>query len=368
MRVLIASDSFGSSMNAPQACGAIAAGWHASAPHDEVVLLPLSDGGPGFLSCLSARKESKLSTIFVRSPLGGDVEAELVRIGSTVYIESAQACGRALIDDRESIGVREGTTFGVGQLLLAALGVPGVTRIVVGLGGSGTNDGGAGMLAALGAVPSLEMSHGGVGLINLSIVNLDKVRNSVVGVELVIATDVDNPLLGPTGATTVYAPQKGAKASDVTDLESALAHFASVTNMALANTAGSGAAGGLAFGFMLLGARRVSGIEMMARAVGLPQAIAASDLVVTGEGSFDWQSLRGKVIAGVAHFAARSGKPVVVIAGQVHCARREFMALGVESAYAVAETEGEIAASMADPEGKLTTRAASVAQTWSPKP
>jgi len=368
MRVLIAPDSFGQTLSAQAACQAIATGWHLGAAHDELTLLPLSDGGPGFLSAISALPTAIIRKVQVHSPLGDQVAAEICQLGETVYLESAQACGRDLIADSNSTGVRQGTTFGVGELILQALEIDGVNKIVIGLGGSGTNDGGAGMLAALGSEPMQPLSGGGVGLIDLSFVDLLDARKRIAEVELVIATDVDNPLLGPQGASEVYAPQKGANSTVVSELESGLAHFASLADLNLANVAGAGAAGGLGFGLLLLGARRVSGIEMIAEALDLAGAINSADLVITGEGSFDWQSLRGKVVSGVAHFAAKYGKPVVVIAGQVHVARREFMALGVESAYPVGETPAEIEASLADPEGSLIRRTESVARTWSPTP
>jgi glycerate kinase len=366
MRVLIASDSFGGTLSARGACQAIAQGWNNAAVHDEVKLLPLSDGGPGFLEVLSCLPELRTWQFKVRSPLGTEVDAQISLVGQTAYLESAQACGRSLINDRVSGAVREGSTFGVGQLLAHAIEIEGVKRVVVGLGGSGTNDAGAGLLAALGAQPQQALSRGGIGLINLQNIDLVRVRQRCSKVELLIATDVDNVLLGSQGATQVYAPQKGATPADVVDLEAALSNFAAKTDPRMAAVAGSGAAGGLGFGLMLLGARRVSGIELVAQALDLEHAIADSDLVITGEGSFDWQSLRGKVIAGVAHFAAKYGKPVVVIAGQVHVARREFMALGVESAYAVAESQTEIEHSLRAPTAALASRAEAVARTWSP--
>lgn len=371
MRVLIASDSFGGTLTAQEVCKAIAVGWKLGAPHDDLTLLPLSDGGPGFLAAIAASGRehvAKIRNFKVRGPLGADVEAQLCQLNETVYLESAQACGLNLVAESGPRGVREGSSFGVGQLLAEALKCDGIKRIVIGLGGSGTNDGGAGLLAALGCDPASELTGGGIALAQLPRIDFAAVRDRFAAIELIIATDVDNPLLGPSGASEVYAPQKGAKVLDVAELEVALTHFAAMTDPMVAKVAGAGAAGGLGFGLMLLGAKRISGIEMIADALDLPGAIAASDLVITGEGSFDWQSMRGKVIAGVAHFAAKYGRPVVVIAGQVHCARREFMSLGVESAYAVAETSAQIAASIADPTGALIGRAESVARTWSPEP
>ena len=371
MRVLIASDSFGGTLTAQEACKAMAIGWRRAAPHDDLKLLPLADGGPGFLAAIATSTSgpnAQIRKVRVRAPLGSEVDAQLCQMAESVYLESAQACGLNLVAGSGSRGVREGSSYGVGQLLAEALNLDGVKKIVIGLGGSGTNDGGAGMLAALGCEPGPVLTRGGIALGNLPKIDLAEVRDRFAGVELIIATDVDNPLLGPSGASEVYAPQKGARALDVTELEMTLTHFAAMTDPMMARVAGAGAAGGLGFGLMLLGAKRISGIEMIAEALDLSGAITASDLVITGEGSFDWQSMRGKVIAGVAHFAAKQGRPVVVIAGQVHCARREFMALGVESAYAVSETSAEIEASLADPKGALIRKAESVARTWSPAP
>ncbi len=366
MRVLVATDSFGGTLSALEASEVIAEGWRKAAPHDVVRTFPLADGGPGFLAAIAKLPNAQLWKIRVHGPLGDEVDAGLCMIEDTVYIESALACGRHLVPNAGSSVVRNGTTFGVGELLLHAASVAGVRRIVVGLGGSATNDGGSGLLAALGCEPSSMLTRGGIGLIDLPKISLEQARAKLAGIELIIATDVDNPLLGPQGASEVYGPQKGASASDVIELENAFAHFAEMTDPSLAGAAGAGAAGGLGFGLLLAGGRRVSGIDLIANTLKLDEAVAVSDIVITGEGSFDWQSLRGKVIAGVAHFAAKYGKPVVVIAGQVHCSRREYMALGVESAYAVAETPSEIEQALADPIGTLASRTKSVARTWSP--
>jgi glycerate 2-kinase len=188
-------------------------------------------------------------------------------------------------------------------------------------------------------------------------------------VEIVLATDVDNPLTGPQGATEMYGPQKGATPEDVRELEGALVEYevalvaASAPGVALG--AGSGAAGGLGAALLALGATRRSGIEEVARHVDLPSSVAWADLVVTGEGSFDWQSLRGKVVSGVAFHATRLGKPTIVLAGQVHCGRREYTSIGIESAYAMAETPEQVAESMARPHLALAALAERVSRTWS---
>jgi len=323
-----------------------------AAPHDQLVRLPLSDGGPGFVDVFAADSQARVEIVAVRGPLGESVPARIVVIDDQAFIESAEACGRHLLDQVSSETVRAATTHGVGDLLRAAAQLPGVRSITIGLGGSATNDGGSGLLDSLGGLASA--------------------RALLAGRALTIATDVDSPMLGPQGSTAVYAPQKGAKPGDIDFLESRLT--ALVADLAitdpqvrpLALRPGAGAAGGLGFALLALEAVRVPGIEVIAQATLLREQIVASDLVITGEGSFDWQSLRGKVVAGVATLASRVGVPVVVIAGQVLTGRREYSALGIESAYALAERPDEVEAVMADASTALRRRAARVARTWSP--
>ena len=388
MHVLIAPDSFTGTLTATQAAEAMAEGWRRSAPHDLLTLMPLSDGGPGFIDVLAtALRESRTVLTTAADPLGREVPAALlVREADdgvpTAYIESAQAAGLHLLEaDERNPAVT--STWGVGQLLDAALR-EGAERVVVGLGGSGTNDGGAGMLASLGAGSASALARGGLALADLddgALHGLEVVRQRFAGIELLVATDVDSPLLGFHGASAVYAPQKGASPQVAQALEAALGRFTEVVRRTLPEVPdlltgqarrldrepGAGAAGGLGYGLMLLGGRRVSGVDEVVRAVGLPEVIGAADLVVTGEGSFDWQSLRGKVVAGVARAALEAATPAVVIAGQTLVGRREAMTLGLSGTYAVAETPEEVEAAVADPVGTLAARAARVAATWSPQ-
>ena len=399
MRVVIAPDCFGGTLTALEAATALRDGWRRAAPHDELDLCPLADGGPGFLDAVRASLGGELLAATVRSPLHDDVPAAVLLVdGSdgvrTAYLESAQATGLALVPpDRRDPTVT--TTYGVGQLLAVALEA-GATRIVVGLGGSATNDAGAGMLAALGVgaatrgVPSEVLTRGGgpLGLVTVDdLTGLGALRESLAGIELLVATDVDVPLLGLHGASAGFAPQKGATPEQAQELERALGHFAHAAVavlgpdavrpdlLASARTAspaarltglpGAGAAGGLGFALALLGGRIVSGSGLVADGVGLAARIAVADLVVTGEGRLDWQSLHGKVVAAVAHAALAAGVPTVVIAGQVDVGRREWGAAGIAGAYAVAETPEEVAAAFADPAGTLAARAQRVARTWS---
>lgn len=399
MRVLIAPDSFGGTLTAVEAAEAIAAGWRRAAPADHLRALPLADGGPGFVAVLSASLGGELVPVTVTGPLGQQVPAALLRVdgegGPTVYVESAQAVGLHLVDPaRRDPTVT--TSVGLGELMLAARALE-PRRVVVGLGGSGTNDGGAGMLAALGmSAPALRSGGGALGrLAPDDVADLGVARAAVEGLDLVVATDVDVPLLGLHGASAGFAPQKGAGPEQAQELERALGHFAALlgdleppvttaaprTLLPLVGAGaggpavprrwsalpGAGAAGGLGFGLAVLGGRLLPGSRVVADTVGLRAAIGEADVVVTGEGSFDWQSLHGKVVSAVAAVALEHGVPTVVVAGQVLVGRREWGAAGVSGAYAVAERPDQVAASLADPAGSLATRVERVARTWSPR-
>jgi glycerate kinase len=244
---------------------------------------------------------------------------------------------------------------------------------VVGLGGSATNDAGAGMLAALGLVPR-DIAGRPLGYGGLALADLDHFDGVVQlrGAELVAATDVDNPLCGPNGATAVFGPQKGLRPEDRDRLDAALARWAEVAERdiptapaGLAELPGAGAAGGLGAALLALGGSRAAGIELISRVVGLPDALDAAELVVTGEGSFDSQSLRGKVASGVAAAAAERGLPCLVLAGQVSVGRREAAAAGVEAAYSVADEAGSVHEALRWPADRLADLAARVAAQWS---
>lgn len=363
--MIIAPDKFAGTLTAVEAADAIAAGWRRVAPHDELDLVPLSDGGPGFVEVLQAAIGGRPLTAEVCGPLGERVPARLLRDGNTAYIETALACGLHLVPE----GRRDPaltTTYGVGELMAAAL-ADGARRCVLGLGGSATNDGGAGLLAALGARPEEQLSGGGLMLRDLRTVDLAPARARVASAELVIATDVDSPLLGRSGATVVFSPQKGASPGQVEALEAALRHWAGVAG-GDHGAAGAGAAGGLGFGLYALGARRTSGIDAVLRAVRLAERAGSADLVLTGEGSFDVQSLRGKVPAGVAGAAATHGVPCVVLAGRVEVGRREMAAAGIDSAHSLVDSAGSADAAMARPAGELTALAAGVARGWARPP
>lgn len=362
MRVLIAPDKFAGTLTAVEAARAIAEGWARQAPADVLELVPMADGGPGFLDVLHHALGGELEAVTVPGAFGGDAPAAVLRVGDTAYLEAAQACGLHLATERDP---ETAHTRGVGALLAAAVD-GGARKVVVGLGGTGTNDGGAGLLAALGAtaVPADALDHGPAGLATLESVDLGPVRERLAGVELVAASDVDNQLLGLRGATNTYGPQKGVTEDRLMWVEGTLERLVDATDRRTSLTPGAGAAGGLGFALLLLGATRQAGVELVADAVGLPQRAAAADLVVTGEGAFDFSSRSGKVPYGVASVAQRALQPCIALAGRVMVGSREMRALGVESAYAVVDLVGEERA-FADPAGALADLAERVARTWS---
>lgn len=368
MRVVVAPDKFAGTLSAAQAAAAVREGWLRRAPGDHVVTTPMSDGGPGFVDVLYAVRGGELLAVTVSGPHGEPAPATLLLDGRTAYIESAQACGLQLVEPagRDPEGA---STLGVGELVGAALDA-GARRVVVGLGGSATNDAGAGMLAALGAVGDADLTSGPRGLTDVTTVDLTPVRERLRGVELVAATDVDNTLLGLFGATKVFGSQKGLADERVAAVDSTLERFvvatvgSGVAERKPADAAGAGAAGGLGFALLALGAERRSGIDLVADAVGLLAAARTADLVVTGEGSFDYSSRAGKVVAGVAAVASQAVRPCIVLAGEVLVGAREMRTMGIESAYAITDLVGRPRA-LAEPEASLAALAERVARSWS---
>lgn len=357
MRIVLAPDCFAGTLSAPAAAAAMAEGWRRARPQDELVSVPMSDGGPGFLDVLPGQ----LVSVLVEDPLARPTVASYRLDGETAYVESAQACGLHLLDPTER-DPEVTTTYGVGQLVRAAVEA-GARRAVVGLGGSATNDGGAGFLAALGVrregADGERLAPG-----CLPLAQATRLVGQPLDVELVAATDVDNPLLGPDGATRTFAPQKGG--GDLDAMEAALGRWADLLEAHLAparDLSGAGAAGGLGFAILASGGSRIPGASVVAEASGLAEAIRAADLVVTGEGSFDWQSLRGKVVCAVAAAAAEEGVPCVVVAGRTSVGRREAAAAGIDAAYSL-EDEVGLEAALSRPDEALATVCSHVARAW----
>jgi len=364
MRILVAPDKFAGTLSAVEAAEAVVAGWRRHAPGDELTCLPMSDGGPGFVHALGSSFDGELLSVSATGPYGARVPATVLMDGKTAYIESAQACGLHLTppDQRDP---ERATTFGVGELIGVAVD-SGAQRVVVGLGGSATNDGGAGMLAALGAEAAADLRSGASGLAGLgedSHVDLTQARRRLADVTLVAASDVDNPLLGLRGAINVFGPQKGITDERKPAVDGLLERLARATDRSVADKPGAGAAGGLGFAILLLGGSREPGVELIAEALGLAEWCSAVDLVLTGEGAFDHSSRGGKVVYGVAQAAGAAARPCVVLAGRVDIGSRESRALGVEQAYSLSDRVGQQQA-LADPAGSLADLAEHVAGQW----
>lgn len=363
MRVLIAPDRFEGTLTAVEAARAIADGWSRRAPADVVETVPMTDGGPGFCEALRATLGGDLLAVTVTGPYGGPVPAAVLVADGTAYVESAQACGLHLTAGAGA-DVERATSTGVGELVLAAVRA-GARRVVLGLGGVGVNDGGAGLLAALGATaePPAALDAGPSGLAALERVDLAEARRALDGVTLVAAVDVDNPLLGLIGTTNVHGAGRGIAEERKQAVDLALERLASATDKRLALAKGAGAAGGLGFAALLLGAVPEPAMSLVVTTLGLEDRARAADLVVTGEAAFDFSSRSGTVPYAVAEVAARALQPCIALAGEVLVGAREMRALGIESAYAVADMPGVSATT--DPAGRLAALAERVARTWS---
>ncbi|MFD6679292.1 glycerate kinase family protein [Micromonospora parva] len=377
MRVLLCPDKFAGTLSAPEVAAAVADGWRTVTDGDDLLIRPLADGGPGFVEVLAEALGGRRVPVSTVDPLGRPAAGEiLLTADATAYLESAQACGLHLLSAAER-DPKTTTSYGLGLLVAAAV-ESGARTVVIGLGGSGTNDAGAGMLAALGVTPldpgGAALPYGGAALAAVDALDgAPRLR----GVRLVAATDVDNPLLGLHGASNVFGPQKGADRGDVLLLDAALERFAAVLERDLAGCPtglgtlpGGGAAGGIGAALFALGGTCESGIGLVTRATRLDAALDTADLVVTGEGSFDHQSLRGKVVAGVAGAARDRGVPCVVVAGQVSTGRREAASAGVTDAYSLVEhfggeESGGLDAALSRPADGLRELGARLARQWS---
>ncbi len=341
--VLIAPDCYGDSLTAVQAAEAIAAGWRAARGGDELTLAPQSDGGPGFIEVLASRLGG-LRTAVVSGPLDARVTAQWVLHGQTAYIECAQACGLTLLggppDVRTAVAAHSG---GVGELIAAAIDA-GARRIVVGLGGSSCTDGGRALVEALGGPAAA--------------------RARLAGIDLIAASDVEHPLLGPMGAAAVFGPQKGADPATVELLEERLRTWAGELGAEVADQPGAGAAGGIGAALLALGGRREPGAAVIAEHTGLAADVAGADLIITGEGRFDDQSLHGKVVSALAGGARDRGTPVLVLAGQVTLDPAALGPAGITAAYSISDFAGSVQRAMDEAASQLEGLARRTATNW----
>ncbi|MFK0120184.1 glycerate kinase [Streptomyces sp. NPDC090994] len=355
-RVLVAADKFKGSLTAVQVAERVTAGLRRVVPDVRVEALPVADGGDGTVAAAVAAGFERRE-IRVAGPLGAEVTAAFALREGTAVVEMAEASGL----QRLPAGVfapLTASTYGSGELLRAALDA-GARTIVFGVGGSATTDGGAGMLSALGArfldEEGEPVAPGGGGLAEVASADLSGLDPRLSSVELVLASDVDNPLTGPKGAPAVYGPQKGASPDDVETLDAALAHFVTVLEGAVGARAaeyaaapGAGAAGGIGYGALLLGARFRPGIEVMLDVLGFAPALERAELVITGEGSLDEQTLHGKAPAGVAAAARAAGREVVAVCGRLTLAPEALGRAGIRRAYSLTEVEPDVATCIAE--------------------
>ncbi|WP_369031380.1 MULTISPECIES: glycerate kinase family protein [Streptomyces] len=354
--MLIAADKFKGSLTAVQVAERVTAGLRKAAPHVEVESLPVADGGDGTVDAAVAAGFERRE-VRVAGPLGHEVSAAFALRDGTAVVEMAEASGL----QRLPAGVfapLTASTYGSGELLRAALDA-GARTIVFGVGGSATTDGGAGMLSALGArfldADGEPLPPGGGGLEGLATADLSGLDTRLADVDFVLASDVDNPLTGPKGAPAVYGPQKGASPDDVAALDAALAHYAKILEAAIGPKAaeyaaapGAGAAGGIGYGALVLGARFRPGIEVMLDVLGFGPALDRATLVITGEGSLDEQTLHGKAPAGVAAAARAEGREVVAVCGRLALRPEALGRAGIRRAYPLTDIEPDLAKCISD--------------------
>ncbi|MFI8307079.1 glycerate kinase [Streptomyces sp. NPDC085927] len=355
-RVLVAADKFKGSLTAVEVAERVTAGLRRAVPGLEVEALPVADGGDGTVAAAVAAGFGRRE-VRVTGPLGDEVTAAFALRGDTAVVEMAEASGLQRLPGGV-LAPLAASTYGSGELLTAALDA-GARTLVFGVGGSATTDGGAGMLAALGArflkADGKPVAPGGAGLAELASADLSGLDPRLGEVEFVLASDVDNPLTGPKGAPAVYGPQKGASPEDVRRLDAALAHFVQVLEepagagaTGFAASPGAGAAGGIGYGALLLGARFRPGIEVMLDVLGFASALERADLVITGEGSLDEQTLHGKAPAGVAAAARAAGKEVVAVCGRLALPPEALGRAGIRRAYALTDLEPDVATCIAE--------------------
>lgn len=350
-RVLVAADKFKGSLTAVQVAERVTAGLRRIAPDVEVETLPVADGGDGTVAAAVAAGFDR-HEVRVTGPLGEQLDAAFALRDGVAVVEMAEASGLQHLP-AGVFAPLTATTYGSGELLRAALDA-GARSIVFGVGGSATTDGGAGMLAALGArfldAAGRPVGPGGGGLSELATADLSGLDPRLAGAEIVLASDVDNPLTGPKGAPAVYGPQKGASPEQVEALDSALAHFAAVLEKSIGPKAaeaalapGAGAAGGIGYGALVgLGAGFRAGIDVMLDVLGFAPAVGRATLVITGEGSLDEQTLHGKAPAGVAAAARAAGKEVVAVCGRLTLPADVLGRAGIRRAYALTDLEPDV--------------------------
>lgn len=371
MKIVIAPDSFKDSLSAEKVADAIAAGLADVMPHAQLIKCPMADGGEGTVEAIVAAGNGQLRRNHVQGPLGAPIEAHWGWLpdSHTAIIEMAEASGLQLLKPEQRNACIT-STFGTGELIKAALDA-GARRVILAIGGSATNDAGAGALQALGLglfdAQGIHLPRGGLALAHVARIELSGLDPRLAEVRFEIAADVNNPLCGEHGASAIFGPQKGASAEQVRLLDQALGHFAdhcaNVLPKDVRHEPGSGAAGGLGFAAKaFFGAQFRAGVEVVAELVGLVEAVKGADLVITGEGRFDAQTLRGKTPFGVASIARAEGVPVVVLAGTLGEGYQALYEHGINAAFAIASGPMTLQDACARAAPLLTDRARDIAR------
>ena len=369
MRIIVAPDSFKGSVSALGVAEAMERGIHAVFPAAQVLKVPIADGGEGTVEALVAATGGKLMHSEVQGPLGAPVRAHwgISGDGATAFLEMASASGLPLIA-KEQRDPCVTSTYGTGQLMKAALDA-GLRRIVIGIGGSATNDGGTGMARALGVrfldAQGADLPEGGAALARLAQIDLSGLDPRLAELHLLVACDVDNPLCGPRGASAVYGPQKGATPEMVTELDAALGVFATVATAAtgrdMALQPGAGAAGGLGAGLLFVTPASLRpGVAIVLETTGFEAMVQGADLVITGEGRTDFQTAMGKAPVGVAAVAKRHGVPVVCLSGGLGVGADEVLAHGIDALASIVPHPMPLDDCMAQGEALLEAAAARV--------
>jgi glycerate kinase len=372
MKIIIAPDSFKESLSAPEVAAAIARGIKRAAPDAHIICIPMADGGEGTVSAVLAATQGEPRKNIVQDALGAPIEATWGWLpNQTAVIEMAAAGGLEHIP----AGVRDplrATSFGVGELMRHAIDA-GATHIVLGLGGSATNDAGAGMLQALGLRlldrTGQELTAGGAALKQLVRFDASNLDARLENVQITIASDVNNPLCGRMGASAIFGPQKGATPEQVAQLDLALDHFADLCAAHLGadhrDTPGAGSAGGLGFAALAwLGARFRPGVEVVAEIGGLAEAAKGASLIITGEGRMDEQTLLGKTPLGVAKVGRSANVPVIAIAGSLGTNYQALYAAGIQAAFSVVSGPCTLQEACADASRLLEDRAQDIMRLW----
>lgn len=344
MKIVIAPDSFKESLTSLEVASAIETGFKKVFPHAQYIKVPMADGGEGTVRSLIDATQGNLISTAVIAPLGNTVSATWGLSGNkdTAFIEMAASSGLHLVPFEQRNPLKT-TSFGTGQLIKAALEC-GIKKIILGIGGSATNDGGVGMLQALGGrfldKDQREIQLGGESLQTLSKIDLTHLDPRLKEIEIQVACDVTNPLCGPNGASAIFGPQKGATAEMVQQLDHALHHFSTIVeqqyHLNIREQSGSGAAGGMGAGLLLLpNVRLQSGVEIIINAVNLIKQVENADLIITGEGRMDSQTAQGKTPAGVAKVAKYFNKPVIAIVGSLKEDYEVVYDIGIDAVFPI---------------------------------